>query len=68
LLLSVLPPQFRLERNWTPSGARSVRTKDGAHQKRMLIYGRWVDEAVLAPVPHRQYVFTVRKALRRTFC
>ncbi|MCZ6525479.1 MAG: transposase zinc-binding domain-containing protein, partial [Gammaproteobacteria bacterium] len=26
------------------------------HQKRMLAYGEWVEENVLAPVPHRQYV------------
>ncbi|MCP4992354.1 MAG: hypothetical protein GY934_01005, partial [Gammaproteobacteria bacterium] len=28
------------------------------HQKRMLAYGDWVDEEVLLPVPHRQYVFS----------
>jgi hypothetical protein len=34
------------------------------HQMRMLIYGEWVEEDVLALVPHCQYVFTVPKVLR----
>jgi len=34
------------------------------HQKRMLAYGEWVEEHVLAPVPHRQYVFARPKLLR----
>ncbi len=29
------------------------------HQKRVLAYGDWVEASVLAPVPHRQYVFTI---------
>jgi hypothetical protein len=33
----------------------------------MLIYGEWVEEEVLAPVLHRQYVFTVPKLLRPCF-
>ncbi len=33
----------------------------------MLLYGDWVEENVLAPVPHRQYVFTVPKLLRPIF-
>jgi len=33
----------------------------------MLIYGEWVEDEVLAPVPHRQYVFTVPKLLRPHF-
>jgi len=33
----------------------------------MLIYGEWVEEEVLGPVPHRQYVFTVPKLLRGAF-
>jgi len=33
----------------------------------MLIYGEWVEEEVLAPVPHRQYVLTVPKVLRGAF-
>jgi hypothetical protein len=37
------------------------------HQKRMLVFGEWVDDEVLAPVPHRQYVFTVPKLLRPHF-
>lgn len=37
------------------------------HQKRVLAYGDWVEENVLAPVPHRQYVFTVPKILRPFF-
>ena len=30
----------------------------------MLLYGEWVEEHVLAPVAHRQYVFTVPRLLR----
>ena len=37
------------------------------HQKRMLAYGDWVEEEVLAAVPHRQYLFTVPKLLRPYF-
>jgi len=37
------------------------------HQKRMLAYGDWVEDEVLAVVPHRQYVFTVPKLLRPHF-
>jgi hypothetical protein len=32
-----------------------------------LIYGEWVEEEVLAPVPNRQYVFTFPKVLRPCF-
>jgi len=34
------------------------------HQKRVLLYGDWVEQNVLAPVPHRQYVFTLPRLLR----
>lgn len=37
------------------------------HQKRLLIYGDWVEEEILVPVPHRQYVFTLPKLLRHHF-
>ena len=37
------------------------------HQKRVLLYGEWVEANVLAPVAHRQYVFTVPKLLRSAF-
>ena len=37
------------------------------HQKRVLLYCDWVEANVLAPVPHRQYVFTVPKLLRPAF-
>jgi hypothetical protein len=37
------------------------------HQKRVLLYGEWVEENVLAPVPHRQYVFTMPRLLRPIF-
>ena len=37
------------------------------HQKRVLLYGEWVEEKVLAPVAHRQYVFTVPRLLRPIF-
>ena len=37
------------------------------HQKRVLLYGEWVEETVLAPVAHRQYVFTVPRLLRPLF-
>ncbi len=37
------------------------------HQKRVLLYGDWVEANVLEPVPHRQYVFTLPKLLRPVF-
>jgi hypothetical protein len=37
------------------------------HQKRVLAYGEWVEQCVLRPVPHRQYVFTVPKLIRPFF-
>mgnify|MGYP001575548423 CR=1 len=37
------------------------------HQKRVLVYGDWVEETLLAPVPHRQYVFTLPRLLRGHF-
>lgn len=37
------------------------------HQKRMLAYGKWIEEQVLAPVPHRQYVFALPKLVRPYF-
>ena len=37
------------------------------HQKRVILYGEWVEENVLAPVAHRQYVFTVPRLLRPIF-
>jgi hypothetical protein len=37
------------------------------HQKRVLAWGEWVEQFVLRPVAHRQYVFTVPKLLRPFF-
>ena len=37
------------------------------HQKRVLAYGEWVEQCVLRPVPHRQYVFTVPRLIRPFF-
>ena len=37
------------------------------HQKRMLAYGDWLEENVLVPVPHRQYVFSLPKLTRPFF-
>jgi hypothetical protein len=37
------------------------------HQKRVLLYGEWVEENVLERVPHRQYVFTLPRLLRPLF-
>lgn len=37
------------------------------HQKRALAYGDWVEQFVLRPVAHRQYVFTVPKLIRPSF-
>ena len=34
------------------------------HQKPVLLYGEWVEQNVLAPVAHRQCVFTLPKLLR----
>jgi len=32
-----------------------------------MLYGEWVEENLPAPVPHRQYVFTVPGLLRPIF-
>jgi len=37
------------------------------HQKRVLLYSEWVEQNVLEPVAHRQYVFTVPRLLRPIF-
>jgi len=37
------------------------------HQKRVLQFAAWVADDVLAPFPHRRYVFTVPKMLRIYF-
>jgi hypothetical protein len=37
------------------------------HQKRVLLYGEWIEENVFAPVPHRQYVFALPRLLRHFF-
>ncbi len=37
------------------------------HQKRVLLYGEWVEENVFARVPHRQYVFTLPRLVRHIF-
>ena len=37
------------------------------HQKRVLLYGEWVEAKLLAPVAHRQYLFTIPKLLRSVF-
>ena len=37
------------------------------HQKRVLIFGEWITEEILYPLPRRQYVFTVPKMLRPHF-
>lgn len=35
--------------------------------ERMLAYGEWLEDNVLAPVPHRQYVFSLPKLTRPFF-
>jgi len=47
--------------------AHRVRAMNGAHQKCMLAYGEWLEDNVLAPVPHRQYVFALPKLIRPFF-
>jgi Putative transposase/Transposase zinc-binding domain len=37
------------------------------HQKRVLMFGEWITEDILYPLPHRQYVFTIPKMLRPYF-
>ena len=37
------------------------------HQKRMLAYGEWLEQNLLTPVPHRQYVFALPKLIRPFF-
>jgi len=46
---------------------RGRRFCPSCRQKRVLQFGDWVAEGVLAAVPHRQYVFTVPKMLRVYF-
>ncbi|MEK6816304.1 MAG: transposase, partial [Nanoarchaeota archaeon] len=36
-------------------------------QKRTILWAEWLTEEVLAPVEHRQFVFTIPKILRRYF-
>ena len=48
-------------------GTQSNETGNACTQRRVLAYGDWVEENVLAPVPHRQYVFTVPRMLRPIF-
>jgi len=38
------------------------------HQKRSLIFADQIAHEICAPVPHRQYVFTIPKRLRIFFC
>ena len=33
----------------------------------MLAYGEWLEDNVLAPAPHRQYVFALPKLIRPFF-
>jgi hypothetical protein len=37
------------------------------HQKRVLLFGEWITEHILYPLPHRQYVFTIPGLLRPYF-
>ncbi len=37
------------------------------HQKRVLMFGEWITEEILYPLPHRQYVITIPKMLRPYF-
>ncbi len=34
------------------------------HQKRVLMFGEWINEEILYPLPHRQYVFIIPMMLR----
>jgi len=33
----------------------------------MFVYGEWLERNLLAPVPHRQYVFALPKLIRPFF-
>ncbi|MCP3890803.1 MAG: hypothetical protein GY702_18315 [Desulfobulbaceae bacterium] len=37
------------------------------HNKKVVQFGHHLKETVLYPVPHRQYVFSIPKILRRFF-
>ena len=41
--------------------------KEGGHQKRTLLFGEQMANDVLLRLPHRQFVFTLPKALRIFF-
>ena len=50
--------------------AHSCKTRyfcPSCHQERMLAYAEWLEDNVLAPVPHRQYVFALPKLVRPFF-
>ncbi len=36
-------------------------------RRAFLLYSEWVEKTVLAPVPHRQYVFTLPRLVRHIF-
>ena len=55
-------------RRATCSRARARRaTSARAAQKRVLLYGEWIQGNVREPVAHRQYVFTLPRLLRPHF-
>ena len=43
------------------------RPVESAVLQRFLAYSQWLEENLLAPVPHRQYVFTLPKLIRPFF-
>lgn len=49
------------------SESRSSLTCPTCHAKQVVQFGHHLKETVLYPVPHRQYVFTVPKILRKFF-
>ncbi|HLA90266.1 MAG TPA: hypothetical protein VJL28_07550 [Gemmatimonadaceae bacterium] len=54
----------RAERGPRRSIRSSRRTSPSCHAKRLAVWGLWLEETLLAPVPHRQVVLTIPKRLR----
>ena len=55
--MSIFWPFSRKRRHFCPS----------CHQKRIVEFGEWLCQEVIEEVPHRHFVFSIPKILRRYF-
>jgi Putative transposase len=44
-----------------------LQARNPVNQKRVLLFGEWITEHILYPLPHRQYIFTIPGLLRPYF-